>query len=220
MVPCRTNSVDLCYVFHKFHFSEIFSVYTGNSEPYLTHFHKYIHRHRVQTRSGAHSASHPMARYSVKKKHGDYFTFYLSTHTVNLSLCLTKYHDMKTYKRVEVQLHAFLISALDGGKWSATRSDRFTAGERTPGTHWIGGWVGPRAGLEAVEKRKNLSPCRESNPGRPANNLVTELHRLLHIYDMWCIPLTRLAARTPYWKVFLYVCLSPRFSIIEPFVAT
>jgi hypothetical protein len=23
-----------------------------------------------------------------------------------------------------------------------------------PGTHWIGGWVGPRAGLEDVEKRK------------------------------------------------------------------
>jgi hypothetical protein len=21
-------------------------------------------------------------------------------------------------------------------------------GERTPGTHWIGGWVGPRAGLD------------------------------------------------------------------------
>jgi hypothetical protein len=23
--------------------------------------------------------------------------------------------------------------------------------ERDPGTHWIGGWVGPRAGLDAVE---------------------------------------------------------------------
>jgi hypothetical protein len=23
-----------------------------------------------------------------------------------------------------------------------------------PGTHWIGGWVGPRVGLNAVEKRK------------------------------------------------------------------
>jgi hypothetical protein len=27
-------------------------------------------------------------------------------------------------------------------------------GERAPGTHWIGGWVGPRAVLDAVVKRK------------------------------------------------------------------
>jgi hypothetical protein len=29
---------------------------------------------------------------------------------------------------------------------------------------WIGGWVGPRAGLDMVVKRKILSPCQESNP--------------------------------------------------------
>jgi hypothetical protein len=29
-------------------------------------------------------------------------------------------------------------------------------GERTPGTLFVGGWVGPRAGLEDVEKRKLL----------------------------------------------------------------
>jgi hypothetical protein len=39
-------------------------------------------------------------------------------------------------------------------------------GERARGTLWIGGWVGSKAGLDAVEKRKILS-CRESNPGRP-----------------------------------------------------
>jgi hypothetical protein len=27
-------------------------------------------------------------------------------------------------------------------------------GERAPGTHWIGGWVGPRAVLEAEEYQK------------------------------------------------------------------
>jgi hypothetical protein len=35
------------------------------------------------------------------------------------------------------------------------------------GSHWIGGWVGPRVGLDAVKKIKNLH-CRESNTGRPA----------------------------------------------------
>jgi hypothetical protein len=49
---------------------------------------------------------------------------------VKLSLCLTKYHAMKTYWGVEVQLHAFLISALDGGEWSASRTGRFDPWER------------------------------------------------------------------------------------------
>jgi hypothetical protein len=48
---------------------------------------------------------------------------------------------MKTYWGMEVQLHAFLISALDGGEWSASRPGRFTPRERVRGTHWIGGWV-------------------------------------------------------------------------------
>jgi hypothetical protein len=41
--------------------------------------------------------------------------------------------------------YSFSTSALDGGEWSASRPGRaFTTGERTPGTHWRGGWVGPR----------------------------------------------------------------------------
>jgi hypothetical protein len=77
---------------------------------------------------------------------------------LKLSLCLTKHHAMKMYWGVEVWLHAFLISALDGGEWSASRLGRFTPRERAPGTHWIGGWVGPRAVLEAVVKKKIPSP--------------------------------------------------------------
>jgi hypothetical protein len=49
---------------------------------------------------------------------------------------------MKTHWRVEVQLHA-------------------------PGTHCIGGWVGPRAVLDTVVKRKIPSPRQESNPRTP-----------------------------------------------------
>jgi len=44
-----------------------------------------------------------------------------------------------------------------------------------PGSHWIGDWVGARAGLEAVAKEN--CPCREYNPGRPAPILVTILRR-------------------------------------------
>jgi len=32
-------------------------------------------------------------------------------------------------------------------------------------THWIGGWVGTRAGLEARVRRKIPSSYRNSNPG-------------------------------------------------------
>jgi hypothetical protein len=50
---------------------------------------------------------------------------------------------------------------LDGGEWSGSRPRRFTTKERAPSTHWIGGWVGPRAGLDAVVREKIPSPCRE-----------------------------------------------------------
>jgi hypothetical protein len=63
---------------------------------------------------------------------------------------------MKAYGGVGVQIHIFLISALVEGEWSASRTGRFTHGERALGTHWIGSWVDPRAGLDDVEKRKIL----------------------------------------------------------------
>jgi len=53
-----------------------------------------------------------------------------------------------------------LISALDGCEWSASQPGRFTPRERATDIHWIGGWVGPRAGLEAVVKRKLPAPAR------------------------------------------------------------
>jgi hypothetical protein len=60
-----------------------------------------------------------------------------------------------------------LISALDGGEWSASRPSRFTPKERDPGAHWIGGWVGPRVVLDAMVKREILSSRQASNPRTP-----------------------------------------------------
>jgi hypothetical protein len=57
---------------------------------------------------------------------------------------------MKTYEGVEVYFHAFLTSALDGGEWSASRLGHFIPGENVSGTDLIGGFVGPRAGLDEV----------------------------------------------------------------------
>jgi hypothetical protein len=47
----------------------------------------------------------------------------------------------------------FLTLALDGSKLLASYPFCFTPRERTSGTYCTGGWVGPRAGLDAVEKR-------------------------------------------------------------------
>jgi hypothetical protein len=52
-----------------------------------------------------------------------------------------------------------VVPALDGGEWSASRTDRFSPGESTSGTHWIGGCVDSRADLDAVENRYIFSPA-------------------------------------------------------------
>jgi hypothetical protein len=64
-----------------------------------------------------------------------------------------KHYAMKAYWGLDVYIHIFLTSALVGGEWSASRPGRFTLGERSPGTHC----VGPRAGLDDVEKWKFLT---------------------------------------------------------------
>jgi hypothetical protein len=85
---------------------------------------------------------------------------------------------MKAYKGVDVYIQIFLTSALVGDEWSASRPRHINPGETAPGTHWIGGWVGPRAGLDDVEKRNFLIlPELELRPlGRSARN--QSLYRL------------------------------------------
>jgi hypothetical protein len=88
-----------------------------------------------------------------------------------LKLKLSRYTPWRHMGGEEVYL--LLILNL-GTRWgwviSIMPRPRFTPGERTPGTHWIGGWVGPRAGLDAEARRKILCPCRGSNPDRPARS--------------------------------------------------
>jgi hypothetical protein len=68
--------------------------------------------------------------------------------------------------------HIFLTLALAGGEWSASHPSLFTPGEIAPGTHWIGGWVDPRASLDDMEKRKFLTlPGLKRQPlSRPAHS--------------------------------------------------
>jgi len=47
---------------------------------------------------------------------------------------------------------------------------------KTPGSHWIRGWMGPTACLDAVIKRKIPSPFQDSNPpDHPVQCYTSEL---------------------------------------------
>jgi len=81
-----------------------------------------------------------------------------------------------------VYLHAFLISALDGGEWPVLRSGRITPRKKASGTHWIGGWVGTRDGLDAASKRVIPRPPWDSK----SDHLIVQ--PVFSRYTDWAIP--------------------------------
>jgi hypothetical protein len=58
-------------------------------------------------------------------------------------------------------------------KLSASCLSLFIPRKGAPATHWIGGWVDSRAGLNAVSKGENPCPFWESDLGLPSHNQVT-----------------------------------------------
>jgi hypothetical protein len=63
----------------------------------------------------------------------------------------------------------------------------FAPGKKAPSTHWIRGWVGPRAGLYNVKKRKFLTLTRLElrTLGRPARS--QSLYRLSYLGSCPCV---------------------------------
>jgi hypothetical protein len=115
-------------------------------------------------------------------------TFHLIKVKIKLSLCLTKHHAMKAYWEWRYNSTHSLTSALGGGGWSASRPGRLTLRGRDPGTHWTGGWVGPRTVLDAVGKRKIPSPRRKSNPRTPIVQPVAHRYTDWAITDLYVSP--------------------------------
>jgi hypothetical protein len=76
----------------------------------------------------------------------------------------------------EYSSYSFLTSHCMGWVVSVTPRQRFTLRERTSGTHWTGGWVGLRAGMD-IDVR-----CWGSNLRRPICSQT--LHWLSH-RSMW-----------------------------------
>jgi hypothetical protein len=59
--------------------------------------------------------------------------------------------------------------------------------ERAPSTHWIGGCVGPRAGLDAVMKKKIPSPAENRTLEPQSSSAIpTELSRILNETYLIC----------------------------------
>jgi hypothetical protein len=83
---------------------------------------------------------------------------------------------------------------MKSGEWSASSPSRFTSEVRNPGTHFIGFWVGRRASLDAVAKRKQtylhlsgIEPWSSS----PKPSLCTELPGSTKYYPpIMCMSLT------------------------------
>jgi hypothetical protein len=91
-----------------------------------------------------------------------------------MSLCLIEHHAIKTYWGCG----GIAPRILDLGtrwRWVVSFTTRpLYPRERSPGTHLIGSWVGPRAVRKAVVKRKIRSPSRKSNPRTPIVQSVAQ----------------------------------------------
>jgi hypothetical protein len=91
--------------------------------------------------------------------------------TINLSLCLTKHHDMKTYWESGA-VAPRILNLGDRWRWvvSFTHPPVYPR-RKNPRYHWIWGGVGLLASLDAVAKRK--IPAGNRTPDHPARSLVT-----------------------------------------------
>jgi hypothetical protein len=89
---------------------------------------------------------------------------------VKLFLYLSYHHSMKTYWGVEVQLHTFLTSVLDGGEWSNSRPGRFIPGRKNPRYLLDRRLGGPQSWCGRSGEEKNSQPppgIKPPNPDRP-----------------------------------------------------
>jgi hypothetical protein len=97
---------------------------------------------------------------------------------------LSHYIPQQRLGRQKVQF--ILISDLSSWwEWAVSITPwlSFNPGERNNSTHWIGGWVGPRASLDARARIIILCPCHGSNPSHPVHRHYTEWAILAHPYS-------------------------------------
>jgi hypothetical protein len=119
---------------------------------------------------------------------------------------------MKPYRGVDVKINIFLTSALVGGGWSASLPIPLYPLERAPGTHFIGGWVVPKSGLDDMEKWKifTLLGLELPPPGRPARS--PSLYRLSLSYTT----IINIVTASSNCLMNLHECTESQFKRPEP----
>jgi hypothetical protein len=103
----------------------------------------------------------------------------------NLSRMVIRKNTLRKKGERRYSSYSFSTSALDRGEWSASRPGRALApGERTPGAHCTGGWVGPRAGLDTEVKNSLRLPHNIINfvRGKIWWHVQTPTHKDTYIY--------------------------------------
>jgi hypothetical protein len=128
---------------------------------------------------------------------------------------------------------SFLTSALVAGEWSASWPCHFNLREGAPGTNWLGGLVGPRAGLGSLVKIKISSPSLNLTAtvqvvarcstdwanwlhGLPAAMIFTE-HTVSHTYKSF---IKNIATFVAYGTCKINVRSCERTSLCPPFNTT
>lgn len=84
-----------------------------------------------------------------------------------------------------------------GSEWLVSCHSYFTSEERGPGGNWMGGCVGPWAGLDVITKIKLSVPHRECNP----NSLDIDFWSQVTV-------LTKLSQPVVVWEIFWLVMIS------------
>jgi len=85
---------------------------------------------------------------------------------------LSLFTPQRRIGRIEVLLHSFITSVIDGGFWSTSRPGR-SISRKVPGTDRTIGWFVPRAGVETLEK--SSAPCRVRTSDPLYHSLVAVL---------------------------------------------
>jgi hypothetical protein len=113
---------------------------------------------------------------------------------------------MKAIRRLGEWRYSSTILHLtvDGGKWSASRPRPFYLRGKSLDVHWLGGWEGHRASLDAVERRRLTFPCRELNTCPDCRPAVYRLSCVAHQssgeeVSLMCSSI--FASRSPLWSV-------------------
>ena len=114
-----------------------------------------------------------------------YFAFYLSSETDRRCKVTVNIRSLWTSRRhvrgMNLPLHAFLMSAMDGRESSATHYHRFTHRNRARGKNRAASSEVSESGVDALEKRKDLLPLPVIEPQFLCpHHYTTELTRIVN----------------------------------------